>query len=85
MRKGVFWIFHDDTGDNISCKKRCYCELTAQYWTWKNIQADYYGFFHYCRYLYPDIKTKQPYRVERKPDPQLLDKQGAFGAVGSRA
>lgn len=44
-------IFHDDEGDNISKKNRSYCELTAQYWAWKNLQADYYGFFHYRRYM----------------------------------
>ena len=42
---------HDDTGDNISEKNKAYCELTAQYWAWKNVQAEYYGFFHYRRYL----------------------------------
>lgn len=41
----------DNTGDNISEKNRIYCELTAQYWAWKNVEADYYGFFHYRRYL----------------------------------
>lgn len=41
----------DDTGDNISRKNKMYCELTAQYWAWKNLDADYYGFFHYRRYL----------------------------------
>lgn len=44
-------ILHDDTGENISEKNPTYCELTAQYWAWKNEQADYYGFFHYRRYL----------------------------------
>lgn len=44
-------MLHDDTGDNISCKNKSYCELTAQYWAWKNADADYYGFFHYRRYF----------------------------------
>lgn len=44
-------MYHDDEGDNISEKNKSYCELTAHYWAWKNVQADYYGFFHYRRYL----------------------------------
>lgn len=41
----------DNTGDNISCKRMSYCELTTQYWAWKNVEADYYGFCHYRRYF----------------------------------
>jgi len=41
----------DDTGDNISEKRNSYCELTVQYWAWKNVEADYYGLCHYRRYL----------------------------------
>lgn len=41
----------DNIGSNISEKNPFYCELTAQYWVWKNQQADYYGFFHYRRFL----------------------------------
>lgn len=41
----------DDTGDNISEKRLSYCELTVQYWAWKNVEADYYGLCHYRRYL----------------------------------
>lgn len=51
-------MLHDNTGDNISDKNKSYCELTAQYWAWKNASADYYGFFHYRRYLAfnPELK-----------------------------
>lgn len=44
-------LIGDDTGDNISEKRMSYCELTVQYWAWKNIEADYYGLCHYRRYL----------------------------------
>lgn len=42
---------HDDEGDSISDKNKSYCELTAQWWAWKNVDADYYGFMHYRRYF----------------------------------
>ncbi len=64
---------HDDEGENISAQNRAYCELTGQYWAWKNVQADWYGFFHYRRYLYPDVQAKRPYIIRREPD---LDKLG---------
>ncbi len=65
---------YDDTGKNISKKNRSYCELTGQYWAWKNIDAEYYGFFHYRRFLYPDQMAKRPYIIERFATKKLLKK-----------
>lgn len=67
---------HDDTGENISEKNRSYCELTAQYWAWKNDGADYVGFFHYRRYLEPRPQAKRPYRLQAQPAAAMVDGLG---------
>lgn len=41
----------DDTGDNISEENPYYCELTAIYWGWKNLNCEYIGLQHYRRYF----------------------------------
>ena len=41
----------DNTGTNISIKNSNYCELTAVYWAWKNLNADYIGLVHYRRHF----------------------------------
>ena len=69
-------FLRDDGGDNISILNRRYCELTGQYWVWKNVAADYYGFFHYRRYLYPDTKAKRPYCIRSIPDAETLSGLG---------
>ncbi|MBO7299442.1 MAG: DUF4422 domain-containing protein [Kiritimatiellae bacterium] len=51
-------MLRDDIGDNISDKNDKYCELSAQYWVWKNYDKvgvpDYIGFMHYRRHFISD-------------------------------
>ena len=52
-------MLHDNEGENISTENDKFCELTGQYWVWKHIDADYYGFMHYRRhFVFKDIKDK---------------------------
>lgn len=80
-------MLYDNNGSNISLKNKSYCELTALYWAWKNCQADYFGFFHYRRYLsfeinnlvdLTDINQKLPlaYRIFSIPDDKTLGNLG---------
>ncbi|MCI6406540.1 DUF4422 domain-containing protein [Veillonella caviae] len=57
----------DNTGDHISLKNQNYCELTALYWAWKNLDADYIGLVHYRRYF-----TKKEVRNVEAKKSQIL-------------
>ena len=35
-KNDIVLSMRDDTGENISKKNPFYCELTVQYWAWKN-------------------------------------------------
>lgn len=75
LNKPLEGFLHDDSGENISAKNRSYCELTGQYWVWKNQQADYYGFYHYRRY-FSFKREKHPYVIYNSPDAATLDSMG---------
>lgn len=55
-------LLSDATGNNIAQKNPNYCELTAQYWIWKNdIKSKVIGMCHYRRYF-----TTHPISVNPK-------------------
>jgi len=47
--------YTDNSGDNIASENPHYCELTAQYWAWKNLSSDDAGIIglnHYRRVFF---------------------------------
>lgn len=76
LKKG--WLI-DNVGDNISNENPFYCELTAQYGAWKNLDKDvkYIGIVHYRRYFFEYHKKSENYFrdiISEKEIQNYLDK-----------
>lgn len=66
----------DDVGENISAKQPYYAELTAMYWAWKNLKADYIGINHYRRYF-----SKEKYHFFGEADKNMIFNQKDFEKI----
>ncbi len=72
----------DDIGDNISKKNPNYCELTAIYWGWKNLNCDFLGIFHYRRFYSFSEKRYPVSKDGRKMIRWPAATQGRFSEFG---
>ncbi len=68
----------DDEGDNISKLNPFYCEVTAIYWMWKNVEADFYGLNHYRRYFTPKIFSFRYFKERIKNTLKKLYHRGGY-------
>lgn len=73
LSKADLGIPGDDTGDNISHLNPYFCELTAQYWAWKNMHdLEYIGLCHYRRYFQTEFTTENVEQLMKRADIVLI-------------
>lgn len=77
--KESFGFRRDNTGENISSDNPRLCELTAIYWAWKNLDADYIGLAHYRRHFTTAKKIRQLKMKDKFPI--VLSREEAEGIL----
>ena len=63
--KEGFNVQRDNEGENISSLNPYFCELTAVYFAWKNLNYDYIGLVHYRRYFKGSFSFKVNNKVKK--------------------
>lgn len=78
-------ISDDGPNGSISELNPYYCELTVQYYAWKNVSLDAYGFCHYRRFFCFDESVSAPYltfgEIPEKKRESLLGNEDKINAL----
>ena len=83
-RDEMSWMQGDDTGENISSRNGCYCEMTAHYWLWKNVHdVEYVGVCHYRRFFGIDLTEENITEVMADADVLMVEPSWHIDSVYS--